>query len=98
MRDQPTQPEAGNDSREWSHAAGTTQHEEEPSMGESAQSPRHTTGTLYNPTAVKLQIWQNQRDKIRTGVTLLGCPEWEVELECPGPPFGGSSADTGSAS
>lgn len=65
-------------------------NEEGPGTGESAQKPRHTRDTFYNPTSVKLKIWQNQRDRIRAGVTLLGCPGWEGELECPSPQVGGS--------
>lgn len=64
-------------------------NEEGPGTGESAQKPRHTTDTFYNPTSVKLKIWQNQCDKIRAAVTLLGCPGREGGLQCPGPPAGG---------
>lgn len=72
-RDQLTQPGASVDSGEWSpHHGVLRSSEKEPNTGETAQNPRQTTDTFYNPTFVKLKIWQNQRDKIRTRLPYWG--------------------------
>ena len=72
-RDQLTQPKASNDGGEWSpHHGILRSNEKELNTGETAQNPRHTTDTFYNPTSMKLKIWQNQRDKIRTRLPYWG--------------------------